>query len=391
MLQRSAGRLCGLGKGGNGMEPYEQGTESGIREEAASWLIEMEDEPERFDHPRFAAWLKASPRHGEEFLLTTAAWKAFDGVDVNRTIDVEKLLEESKANVVQWREKTQSTQGARDSRVLKRVAWVAGMAALTIAFMSAAWLERFRGSDFPTTFVTGIGEQRVVKLPDRSVLTLNADSRVKIRFTDSVREVRLAQGEALFSVEHDPRRPFRVMAGAVLVEAIGTQFNVYRRATDDTVVSVIEGRVRVVAHAVSMESEAPNLPDSITETPPEILPETPSAHPGSVALLTAGHQARITADGAIEPLTLESLADVAAWRERRLVFRDETLKEIAAEFNRYNVEPQIQIEGEALGGRRITAIFAADDPESLVQFLARDDDLSIIRSAAVIVIKAKSI
>src|SRR5687767_11767497 len=79
---------------------------------------------------------------------------------------------------------------------------------------------------------------------DGSVVYLNAQSRLRIAYSDRRREVKLLDGEALFIVEKDSKRPFNVIAGATLVQAVGAQFNV-RRRDRLILVSVVEGKVRV--------------------------------------------------------------------------------------------------------------------------------------------------
>src|SRR6185437_16489569 len=117
--------------------------------------------------------------------------------------------------------------------------WAPLTAAAVVLVGLTAWLT----SPFSPTQViaTGVGEQRTVKLQDNSVVELNAQSRIEVRFTRTAREVRLVDGEALFSVEHDmerPTRPFTVVADNIELKALGTQFDVYRHAAGeaDTVV-----------------------------------------------------------------------------------------------------------------------------------------------------------
>lgn len=49
------------------------------------------------------------------------------------------------------------------------------------------------------------------------MLHLNTQSRVDVRFSSATREVRLLDGEALFTVAHDSTRPLRVHAKDVVV------------------------------------------------------------------------------------------------------------------------------------------------------------------------------
>ena len=81
----------------------------------------------------------------------------------------------------------------------------------------------------------------------------------------------MLRGEALFRVHHDAGRPFRVYTDDAIVQAVGTQFDVYRR-DDGTVVSVLEGRVDVtpaaaVASASGGGTAVPRASGNIPPTP----------------------------------------------------------------------------------------------------------------------------
>jgi len=54
---------------------------------------------------------------------------------------------------------------------------------------------------------------------------------------------------------------------------------------------------------------------------------------------------------------------VLSWRQRRLVFRDATLADIAAEFNRYN-HTQIHVEGDAARELRLSGNSRAASPST---------------------------
>jgi transmembrane sensor len=65
----------------------------------------------------------------------------------------------------------------------------------------------------------------------------------------------LRAGGARFSVPHDARRPFVVLAGDVTIEDLGTTFTVRYAAADRLNIAVEEGRVRV--RAGSSDTEVP--------------------------------------------------------------------------------------------------------------------------------------
>jgi len=84
-----------------------------------------------------------------------------------------------------------------------------------------------------------------VDLPDGSRVYLNAGSILEYKkdFEDQ-RDLKL-EGEAYFDVMRDPRKPFRVNTGKVVVTVLGTSFNV-RETKDNTVQVFVEsGKVRM--------------------------------------------------------------------------------------------------------------------------------------------------
>lgn len=320
-----------------------------IAEEATQWLIELEGNSA--DEARFTDWLIASPRHVEEFLLASAVWSAVSSIDDARRIDVDQLVARARANVQPLDTGTSSTPRRRD--LPRRMGVWLGAAVAVFAITCVMWLGINAREE---RYATGIGEQRAVKLSDGSVVTLNTRSAIAVRFADHVRLVELLAGEALFDVQHDPQRPFRVVAGVTQVEAVGTQFNVHR-ADAGTTVSVVEGIVKV----------------SPVDAPPN---DTVTSSTASDQRFKAGEQAQVSPQGTLERRAPAEIERVMAWRERRLVFRDEPLVVIAAEFNRYNTT-QLSVEGSATRSRRMTGVFNADEPDALVAFLKRDPVLSV--------------
>lgn len=351
--------------------------ETQISEEAVSWLLELEEDGSPECRAEFKSWLERSPSHMNEFLLVTAAYRELDGVDSQRRIDIAGHLRELQKgrldNVhilprdVSWRIASTSNHIAQDHGSRRPLrGWIAA----SIVLCALAWQWSFPlGAE---RYETGVGEQRSIKLADGSVVQLNTRSRLEVRYSARTREIRLLDGEALFAVEHDPARPFRVLTDTANILAIGTQFNVYRRA-EDTMVAVVQGSVRVT-----------------TDLPVTQLKTTAPAGLGAAthidaASLGAGEQARIGKDGRVVTRADAAAAQATAWRQRKLDFRGATLDEVAREFNRYNRE-QIRIEGDAVRAKRLNAVFNVDEPQALVEFLSSDPELRIERKEGSLVI-----
>ena len=193
--------------------------------------------------------------------------------------------------------------------------------------------------------------------------------------TENEREVTLLKGEAMFEVAKDPARPFRVLSGSVILEAIGTRFNVYRRE-NTTMVTVEEGRVSVTTNEddrTAFDLPAQRL-DGMNEQHVTML------------VLKAGEEARAFNDGSLVQIKEPDFEKSIAWRERRLVFRSDSLETVAEEFNRYN-RRRIDIQVQPQDSRDITGTFDADDPESFVVFLEKDASLDVIRYEERIVVR----
>ncbi len=98
----------------------------------------------------------------------------------------------------------------------------------------------------PGEYRTQVAEQRVIELEDYSRIALDADTRLKVRFSRDARTVRLLEGQAEFSVARDAGRPFKVQVGERTIVALGTKFTV-EYIDREFNVAMSEGRVAVIS------------------------------------------------------------------------------------------------------------------------------------------------
>jgi transmembrane sensor len=323
-----------------------------VAEQAADWVVELADGGAQ-EHAAFLEWVKESPRHVEEYLLAATVYRSLNGVDGAREIDVDAALAEASLNVVALGAggKVAPAQKLRSRR--QRLFAAAAAVTLAVAVSTAWWM-----FGMLPTWSTELGELRSVELTDGSVIDLNTQSQIRVHFSDRERSVRLLAGEALFNIAPDATRPFVVYADKATIRVLGTRFNVYQRP-GDTAVSVIEGAVQI-----SSVRPASSVGD-------------PAATETATTRLIAGKGARVSASGAITRVDKVDPEKVTAWRDRRLVFVDDTLADIVAEFNRYNASPRLRVEGAFANERQLTAVFDAGDPQSLVQFVRTLGEFSV--------------
>ena len=99
----------------------------------------------------------------------------------------------------------------------------------------------------PVEKKTGNGQQLSIKLPDGTLVTLNAGSLLSYpkQFEDTLREVRLI-GEAFFDVVRNEKAPFVISTEGVTTRVLGTSFNIRAYPENKEVqVAVVEGKVKV--------------------------------------------------------------------------------------------------------------------------------------------------
>lgn len=321
------------------------GVPNAVRETAALWFGRKERGFSAAEEREFAAWLAANEGNAQAFAELDATW---------RTLDCARSLR---------------PRGEPDPHLLaprsssKRIGatLLAAAAALAIGYVS--WWRPTFGA-FHGSTVTQVGEAQALTLPDGSIVRLNTDSVVTVRYTAAVRQVTLERGEAYFTVARNRSRPFLVEAGPVAVRAVGTAFNV-RLGTDDVDVLVTEGVVRVAG------STRPVAPTLAASRPPDSDP--PAAPPGAEPVVTAGQRVTIAASRPfaheppiqVPPLEIERLL---AWRQQRLQFVAEPMSAVVAQFNRYN-RHRLVIADPRLAEVRFGGSFRPDAHDTMVRLL----------------------
>lgn len=200
------------------------------------------------------------------------------------------------------------------------------------------------------SYTTAFGEQKTVTLPDGSEVHMNVSTELVLHYQAHRRQLTLLKGEAMFVVQSDKNRPFIVDAGQVQVEVTGTVFNVRRHAQGNVEVAVTEGSVQVSSGPWWNRQQA-------------------SLTPGMLA------------QGSEEQAWSVQRTDVAArtaWRQGKVVFRDQTLDEVVQEMNRYLPEP-IELMDEKLKRLRMAGVFNIEDAQGFLLALQEQLPVTIVQ------------
>lgn len=293
------------------MAPSARLSSAEIDDLAADWAAKLDHRAlSAEEQAALEAWLESDPRHLGAFAKARAvALHSRRAAALGPTFDPEKF----KAPSRRW-----FLMGA------------AAAAASVVVTGGTAW-RLFRRDSFSTQ----IGETRIVPLEDGSVITLNTDSEVSVRFSRSRRDIRLLRGEALFDVAKDAKRPFIVNANGTSVRAVGTSFTVSLLPDKPVEVLVREGVVEI-----GRPGDA-----------------------GPPVRAVANTKAVVRKQAAVVPTSVDSatVTREIAWRIGRIAFEGETLAQAATEFARYS-EIRIVIDDPAIGAKTVTGLFVSNDP-----------------------------
>ena len=346
-----------------------------ITAEAVDWFLQFQETPgDEPDREGFSEWLLRSPAHVEEYLQVSSSWYLVT-VGTEGAAEADALVSAAKAhyendNVVPLPSRSaRSTPAAsvEPGHVHSRRTWWMALAASLVS--GGLWVTYLNWQP-SVVFETAVGKQSSVKLQDGSVLFLNTNSRERVSWSAGERHIDLDRGEARFAVAKDPIRPFTVTTTTATVRVVGTVFNV-RAEPRTTQGAVLEGQVDVTGASASGES-ADDTPASTTEGPA-------AAHSPTIerVRLAAGERAAVTQRG-IQTNEGPPIEAVAAWTQRRLVFRDQPLGEVIREFNRYRTHPLV-LDDPELAALRINGVFDAGDPDSLLAYLGLYETVKVDR------------
>jgi transmembrane sensor len=317
-----------------------------ISQQAAHWWVELHNvDASAAEKREFVEWVARAPECVEACVRIAQVHAAVSRAKVRwPETSAEELVRDALAapgdSVVPLRPHVPWKREEKREEEPRRPAlrWAAALAASVMVAASLRWWFMLARTE---QFQTKVGEQHSLVLADGSRVTLNTASKIEVRLRADHRSVQLLQGEALFEVTHDARRPFDVFAGNVVVRAVGTRFDIDRRATR-TAVTVVEGRVAMIAAGSAT---------------------------GTLPVLSARDRVIVDSAG---PGDLEhnvNLAETTAWMQHQLVFHRRPLGEIADEFNRYNVG-RIEIRSPLLREQEVTGTFRSNDVASFMAVLA---------------------
>ncbi|MGB3431109.1 FecR domain-containing protein [Achromobacter sp.] len=295
---------------------------SGVRLQAAQWLVELQGDSVASDTlRRWREWRAADPEHER-------AWQHIEGFQA-RLQGVPAPL-------------ARAALTAPGSPARRRL--IKALALAAFAGGAASMLDEQRAwRRWTADSRSGTGELLNRLLPDGTQVALNAGTAIDIQFTQAERALRLISGELLVTTAPDSAanepRPFIVRTGQGSIRALGTRFSVRDldgRSSAESLVAVFEGSVEL----------------------------TPAS--GAPALLRAGHQGRLGRHAAAA--TGVANEDTLAWTQGIIVAQDMPLAAFLAELARYR--PGRLAWDDTVAHLKVTGTYPTADTDRVLEMLA---------------------
>lgn len=311
-----------------------------IREEAATWFARRRDGAcTRSEEAAFEDWCCRSEAHARAYAETEHAWNQW-----KRLKSSDRMREMTAAAMAATAPRRRSIPVAR--RWVPLLAAACIVAAVIVGGIGL--LPRLLSSP-PVTYSTTLGEQRTEQLPDGTLVTLNTETALQVRYGHGRRQIVLQHGEAMFDVVHDTAHPFVVTAGDGSVTDLGTRFAI-RDDSGTAIVTLLQGRVEIAARDQRKQ-------------------------------LTPGEQARYGARVAGISVRKVDPTAATAWLRGRLDFNGMPLAQAIADANRYSAV-KLRLGDPKLADMQVGGSFRAGDNAAIAAALSAVFPVRVVRNDA---------
>ena len=190
--------------------------------------------------------------------------------------------------------------------------------------------------------VTQPGTKTHLFLPDSTEVWLNASSSLKFPsvFVGNERRINL-DGEAIFKVFKNKKKPFIVGTSSMEVEAVGTVFNVSAYSGDlKFSTTLAEGKVKI----------------------------TDKLQPKEIMYIEPGSQLNYNTQEKTYKAENVHVQDVIAWRDGVLIFNETPFYEVAAKLGRW-FNADIKINDPSITNYRFTGTFTSESLDQVMELL----------------------
>ncbi|WP_421783056.1 FecR family protein [Kiloniella litopenaei] len=296
-------------------------------QKASEWLLALKENPDdKGLRSAFSQWYEKKPEHAEAWKKAVKAYKLM-GIVAPRYTE-------------QWAE-PQIAEAYAPKKVIafRRPKFkVASFVAVAASILLALILRFEPLSDYD--YATATGEIRQIILADGSKVYMGPESKLKLNYSESSRDVQLLKGQAFFDVSHNPKKTFRVFSLGTEISVLGTAFDV--NMVDENVgVMVQEGTVAVKPDPKKPDTEILKIGDRID-------------------VAKSGDFVR----GHISP------KHISAWRDGRFIANDHSALHVVKVLDRH-YSGIVVIADEDLKNQPVTGMYLLSKPVPALKALAQ--------------------
>lgn len=325
-----------------------------IKQQASDWYAKVaSSDCSPSDTIAFEQWIAEDQEHELAYSQCLLA------IEMTASLASDKDIQQQLQTLDSPAKQTPSTpdQSANDSWYQKPRKMLQIAAALVLAVGITLTLEHSGVENYST----GVGEQRMVRLDDGSSILLNTDTKLAVKYRRDKRSIELIHGEAYFTVAKDRSRPFEVHAGNSLARALGTQFSV----------ALLSSELQN-SQSVSVE---------VTEGLVEVEAETQQKSSDIIAKLGVG-DAIVFNNSTLAQTPTVSTANIdriEAWQQRKIYFKEDTLRQAIDEYNRYS-DVKFHIIDTELEQEKISGLFNVGDIDAFIYSLEQLLNIEIVKN-----------
>lgn len=264
-----------------------------ILQKARYWLSCEQEGINIYTNQEFLTWINFSKEHKKIFEEEKSFRNSFNVA----------LSQSSKNELINQVE----AELKREKVVSKNIKVIASLAAcVLLIFFSSMFFKKEK--QYTQTIHSKNKIIHNILLPDDSKLTLDAKTNMELVYSKNKREILLKEGKAIFDVSSNKKRPFYVKSNSILVQVVGTKFEV-NKLKDHTKISVLEGMV--------------------------MIKQDSNDKARHITVLAKGDVLNISKFGKIKSLEKVSLEKIGKWTNEKLIFDNTPLNEVLKVFSKY--------------------------------------------------------
>ncbi len=304
-------------------------------------------------------WRKQNPKNNKLFEEYEKTWEISNINKDIAEIDIDAEWNILKSNIAENVVSLSPKQNKKISSLQYFIRIAAVFIILAVSITSVYYFFN-QGSQKDYLSVNGPNE---VSLSDGSEISLNHNTEFKYpeKFAKDKRLVILENGEAYFDVAHNKEKPFIINTGEIVIEVIGTSFNVSALPESNEIVVIVNsGKVAVYRKS--------NENDKI--------------------ILQAGEKGTFIKEEKILEKTENVDENYKSWKTKKLVFKNKKLKSIVKTINKI-YQSNIIINDE-IKDCRYTSTFDNLSLDAILTILQSTFDLKIDKKENAIEISGKA-